>query len=96
MLLLARLIQGLGAGLVLPSSGVIMAARVPAKRLARAWGIFGAGWGVGAIAALLILPIVVAKGGGYTAGYLFLAACGLVGLIVVVLIASSRSRASAR
>jgi len=62
-LLVARLLQGLGAGLILPTSGVIMIARVPAARVARAWGIFGAGWGFGPIVALLILPTVVSRGG---------------------------------
>lgn len=63
LLMVARVIQGVGAGIVLPASGVVMAARIPADRLGRAWGIFGVGWGIGSIAALLILPSVASIGG---------------------------------
>jgi MFS family permease len=59
----ARVVQGLGAGMVLPSSGAVMARLVPAARLGRAWGIFGAGWGGGVIVALLVLPALQSAAG---------------------------------
>ncbi len=63
LLMVARVIQGVGAGIVLPASGVVMAAHIPGDRLGRAWGIFGVGWGIGSIVALLILPSVASAGG---------------------------------
>lgn len=54
--LVARIVQGLGAGMVLPASGAVMASLIAPDRLGRAWGIFGAGWGGGVIISLLLLP----------------------------------------
>lgn len=61
--LIGRAIQGVGAGMVLPAAGAVIATRVPRDHMNRAWGIFGVGWGGGATAAFLLLPALAAGKG---------------------------------
>ncbi len=78
--LVGRGLQGLGGGMVVPACSPVLAYTVSARRLNRAWGIFGAGWGVGVMVALLIMPSV-AEAGGYRAVFFLTAGLGLaVGL----------------
>lgn len=78
--LVGRGLQGLGGGMVVPACSPVLAYTVSAARLNRAWGIFGAGWGVGVMAALLVMPSV-AGAGGYRAVFGLSAGIGLaVGL----------------
>jgi len=74
--LLGRALQGLGGGMVVPASSPILAHMVAERHLNRAWGIFGTGWGVGIMLALLIMPSVSAAG-GYRAVFLVTAGLAL-------------------
>jgi MFS family permease len=80
--IVGRILQGLGASTVLPVCNPLMAQAVHSRYHARALGIFGAGHGVGVVAALLTLPSIE-KAGGYRA--VSLAVAGIV--IVVGLLA---------
>lgn len=75
---LGRILQGLGASAVIPVCNPLLAHAVNPRYHARALGIFGAGHGVGVVAALLILPSIQ-QAGGYRAVSLVLA--GIVLLI---------------
>ncbi len=81
LLIAARVIQGVGAGIALPASGVVMSARIPVPRLGRAWGIFGSGWGIGSIVALLVLPSLAGAGGVMAAS---LSTAGIVAVAAIV------------
>jgi MFS family permease len=75
--LVGRAIQGIGGGMVIATCSPVMAHALPRERLGRAWGILGAGWGLGSMAALLIMPSIQSAG-GYRAVFLTTAALGLV------------------
>ena len=62
--LLGRCIQGVGGGMVVAVCSPVIARVVRAEWQSRVWGIFGAGWGIGSMAALLVLPSIE-KAGGY-------------------------------
>lgn len=72
--LVGRALQGLGGGMVVATCSPVLAHALPPKWLNRAWGIMGAGWGIGEVVALLVMPSVE-KAGGYRA--VFLTTAGL-------------------
>jgi MFS family permease len=76
-LLVGKSIQGIGGGMVVAVCSPVMANALPSQRLGRAWGIFGSGWGLGSMAALLIMPSVE-RAAGFRAVFLSTAALGLV------------------
>ena len=65
-MLVARFVQGLGAGAGIPVGTALISRFVTPARRHRAFGLLGAGTGVGTVLTLLILPSV-AKAGGYRA-----------------------------
>jgi MFS family permease len=75
--LVGRAIQGIGGGMVIATCSPVMAHALPPERLGRAWGILGSGWGLGSMAALLVMPSIE-KAGGYRAVFLTTAGLGLV------------------
>ncbi len=72
--LVGRALQGLGGGMVIATCSPTMAQAIPPKWLNRAWGILGAGWGLGSAVALLVMPSIE-NAGGYRA--VFLTTAGL-------------------
>jgi MFS family permease len=81
--LVGRALQGLGGGMVIATCSPVLANNVVPRLLNRAWGILGAGWGLGQVVGLLLLPSVE-NAGGYRA--VFLATAGLafvVGLAAI-------------
>ncbi len=56
---LARGLQGLGAGTMIPAAGVLLVRHVPLDRLGRAWSIYGGASGVGYLLLLLVLARIV-------------------------------------
>jgi predicted MFS family arabinose efflux permease len=78
--LIGRGVQGIGGGMVVAVCGPVMASTLPPAYLGRAWGIFGAGWGLGSTATLLAMPSVE-QAAGFRAVYLATAALAtLVGV----------------
>ncbi len=75
--LVGRAIQGLGGGMVVATCSPVLAHALPPKWLGRAWGILGAGWGIGEMVALLVMPSVQIAG-GYRAVFLTTAGLGLI------------------
>lgn len=75
--LVGRAIQGIGGGMVIATSSVVMANSLPRERLGRAWGILGCGWGLGSMLALLIMPSIE-RAGGFRAVFLTTAGLALV------------------
>ncbi len=71
-LIVGRLIQGVGLGVVVPTVGVIIPDAIAPRLRGRAWGVFGTGHGFGVLLALLALPSV-AEAGGYRAVFLTMA-----------------------
>ncbi len=84
---MGRAIQGIGGGMVGPVYAPVLTRALPSKWLGRALGIAGAGWGVGNLVALLVMPSIEHVG-GYRA--VFFATAGL-GFAVVVLALSHRA-----
>ena len=84
---IARAIQGIGAGMVIATCSPVMACSLPGKGLSRAWGILGSGWGLGSMLALLVLPSLE-RAAGFRV--VFLATAGL-GLVVGVAALSQRA-----
>jgi len=76
--LVGRALQGLGGGMVIATCSPTMAQVIPPTWLNRAWGILGAGWGLGSAVALLVMPSVE-KVGGYRA--VFLTTAGLAFIV---------------
>lgn len=56
--LVARAIQGIGGGTVVPLCNPVISNSVSPDRLKRCWGFFGCGWGLGGLLALLVMPSV--------------------------------------
>jgi AAHS family benzoate transporter-like MFS transporter len=75
--LVGRAIQGVGGGMVIATCGPVIAHALPPERWGRAWGILGSGWGLGTMAALLIMPSIQSAG-GYRAVFLATAGLGVV------------------
>lgn len=84
---MGRAIQGVGGGMVIASCGAVIAHVLPPERWGRAWGILGLGWGLGTMAALLIMPSIQSAG-GYRAVFLTTA---ILGLMVGIAAVSQRS-----
>jgi MFS family permease len=59
----ARVLQGVGAGMMLPSTSVLFSRLIRRERLARAWSIYGAGAALGNLFVFLVLPSVGRIGG---------------------------------
>ncbi|MHB8869299.1 MAG: MFS transporter [Thermoleophilia bacterium] len=87
--LVARGLQGAGAGTMLPAAGVLLARCVPLDRLGRAWSIYGGASGVGYLLLFLVLARIVEKGGHRP---FFLVIAGLVAATGFVTFTSSRVR----
>ena len=73
---IGRAIQGLGGGMVIATCSPLLAHAVSPRLLGRAWGILGAGWGIGEVIALLVMPSIQ-DAGGYRAVFLTTAGIGL-------------------
>jgi MFS family permease len=73
---IGRAIQGLGGGMVIATCSPLLAHAVFPRLLGRAWGILGAGWGIGEVIALLVMPSIQ-DAGGYRAVFLTTAGIGL-------------------
>lgn len=86
-LLAARFVQGLGAGAGIPVGTALIIRFVTPARRHRAFGLLGAGTGVGTVATLLVLP-GVAQAGGYRAACIVTA---FVGVALVLGVASQRA-----
>ncbi len=86
-----RAIQGLGAGMVIVTGSPVLARGIRPHRLTWSWGIAGAGWGVGTIAGLVILP-AVADAGGFRAVCLAVAGFSLACTIAVLVPKAVRAR----
>jgi len=84
-----RILQGLGGGMVLPVSSPVIARFLAPDRRTRGWGIFASGKGLGALAALLLMP-GVAMLGGFRA--VFFATAGLAVVIGVISLAQKPVR----
>ncbi len=89
--LTGRAIQGIGGGMVIATCSPVMAHALPPERLGRAWGILGSGWGLGSMAALLIMPSIQ-RAGGYRAVFLATAGLGLVAGVAVLAQKAVRAR----
>ena len=59
MILLSRIILGLGTGPTLTACIKLLSANYMPEELDRATGIFGSGWGVGFIVILVVIPVVM-------------------------------------
>jgi predicted MFS family arabinose efflux permease len=91
--LVGRAVQGFGGGLIVATCSPVLAGCLPRDRLARAWGILGAGWGVGTMAAFLIWPSIE-HAGGYRA--VFLANAGWAVVVGVAALSQRAVRALPR
>ncbi len=81
--LTGRILQGLGGGMVLPASSLVIARYLAPEARTRGWGIFAGGKGLGALTALTVMPGVAILG-GFRAVYLATAGLALaVGLIAL-------------
>lgn len=86
-LLIGRFIQGLGAGAGIPVGTALITRFVAPAWRHRAFGLFGAGTGVGTVLALLVMPSVAAAG-GYRAVFV---AAALIGVALAAAVASQRA-----
>jgi MFS family permease len=76
-LLAGRAIQGIGGGTVVPVCNPLMSQAVSPERIRRCWAVFGCGWGIGQMAALLIMP-AVARVGGFRAVFFAIAGLAMI------------------
>ena len=82
-LIIGRAIQGIGGGTVVSVCNPLITQTLPGARARRCLGIFGCGWGLGQVAALLLLPSVD-RIGGFRAVFLTLAAvASVVGILAL-------------
>jgi MFS family permease len=88
--LVGRALQGLGGGMVVATCSPVLAHALPPKWLNRAWGILGAGWGIGEVVALLVMPHIE-NASGYRA--VFLTTAGLAFVIGVAALSQKAVRA---
>ena len=72
-----RLLQGLGGSAFLPVGTHLFSHHLRPERQARALGVFGSGYGLGVVSALLIMPSIE-KAGGFRAVFLASAAIMVV------------------
>jgi MFS family permease len=89
-LLVGRILQGLGGGMVLPVSSPVMARYLAREARNRGWGVFASGKGLGALLSLLLMPSVASLG-GFRAVYLVTAAMAVI--IGMVALAQKQVRA---
>jgi predicted MFS family arabinose efflux permease len=87
--LVGRFIQGLGAGAGMPVGTALITRLVLPSFRHRAFGLFGAGTGLGAVVTLLVTPSVAAAG-GYRA--VFIVAAGFVVVLAAAAAASGAIR----
>jgi MFS family permease len=88
--LVGRALQGLGGGMVIATCSPVLANNCMPRLLNRAWGILGAGWGLGQVVALLVMPSVQSAG-GYRA--VFLTTAGLAFLVGLAALSQPAVRA---
>jgi predicted MFS family arabinose efflux permease len=86
-MLVARFVQGMGAGAGIPVGTALISRFVTPAWRHRAFGLLGAGTGVGTVLTLLLMPSV-AKAGGYRA---VCVAGALVGVGLIFAVASQRA-----
>jgi MFS transporter, NNP family, nitrate/nitrite transporter len=89
-LLAGRALQGVGVGVTVPACSVVLNRYLPPEKRGRAWGIFGAGHGLGVMIALFAMP-VLARSAGYRG--VFLATAGLAAALGVAITALRPVRA---
>jgi MFS family permease len=87
--LVGRALQGLGGGMVVATCSPVMAHALPPRWLTRAWGILGAGWGIGEVIALLVMPSIE-NAAGYRA--VFLTTAGLAFVIGIAAVSQKAVR----
>jgi MFS family permease len=75
--LVGRVLQGLGAGTVMPVCSPVIARCLPLEARNRGWGVLASGKGLGALVGLLLMPSIAALG-GYRAVFWATAAIALV------------------
>ena len=91
--LVGRAIQGMGGGMVVATCNPVLAHALPREWLGRAWGIVGAGFGLGSMVALFALP-AIESAAGYRA--VFLTTAGLAFVIGALVLAQKPVRALPR
>jgi predicted MFS family arabinose efflux permease len=89
--LVGRFIQGMGAGAGMPVGTALITHLVAPKSRHRAFGLFGAGTGVGTVATLLVMPSIAAAG-GYHAVFIAAAVFGIALAAAAVSLKALRSR----
>lgn len=93
--LVARFVQGLGAGAGMPVGTALITRFVASKARHRAFGLFGAGTGLGTTVSLLILPGIVSAG-GYRGAFVAAAVFGvaLAGAVALVRVLRTRPQSA--
>lgn len=92
-LLAGRALQGIGAGVTVPACTVVLTSSLPPEKRGRAWGIFGAGHGLGVMVALFVMPSVAAAA-GYKGVFLTTAALAAALGLTVALLPQARALAA--
>jgi len=80
-LVCARVIQGFGAAVMLPTAGALSSRHIRMDKLGRGWSITGMGAGFGNLFALIFLPRLAVSGGLVAAFAVMLAVTGLAALV---------------
>jgi predicted MFS family arabinose efflux permease len=89
--MVGRFIQGLGAGAGMPVGTALITHLVAPKSRHRAFGLFGAGTGLGTVGTLLIIPSIAAAG-GYRAVFIAAAVFAVALAAATVSLRALRSR----